>query len=282
MEDPKPIAQNYAVAFIDLLGQRNELKAHRILPSDPEERKILFQNSVWQISKLHKRFDDFYNQQIHTPSIFDQLPIDVQKQLGDARRSELRNQRFSDGLVVFTPLADKDGSLRINGVFSLLVAAGTLCLVQLADGHPVRIGIDVGWGVELNPSELYGAALAHAYELESEVAQWPRVVVGSELQDFLQEMATQKGEDLIAKYRNGIAAECIKRLAKDSDGQMIVDFAGKVFNEGLADEIARQVFSKVKEYVDRQLEKWSNRGDTKLSGRYTCLKHYLDTSGASG
>ena len=58
-------------------------------------------------------------------------------------------------------------------------------LVTLVWGHPARGGLDVGLGVEIAPGEVYGAALERAYQLESEVAQHPRLVIGKELVAYL-------------------------------------------------------------------------------------------------
>src|SRR5438045_4043107 len=62
----------------------------------------------------------------------------------------------------------------------------SLMLTSLAWGHPIRVGLDVGTGVEVERGQLYGPAVVKAYELESRAAEYPRVIVGDTLADYLQ------------------------------------------------------------------------------------------------
>jgi hypothetical protein len=268
---------HYAVAFIDLLGQRAELRAHPILPDDLNEAIALAKRTVGRVRGVHKLFESFWNAHSNAPSLFDQVVREHGPAMSIMRKGELRYQRFSDGLVVFASLAEGQDHSTLNGVYGLLMAAGSLCLCQLAKKQPVRIGIDVGWGVEHNPGELYGAALAHAYELESHVAQWPRAVVGRYLVDYLTKSASVTGESMPDRYRRDIAQECLDTLCQDSDGQVIVDFAGERFRTTREPEKGNEVVQLATQYVDEQIEKWSRGGNAVLSGRYACLKRYLES-----
>lgn len=276
MADDQIYIGNYAVAFIDLLGQREDMRRHRILPSGREEAIQLVKESVGKVSSMHKRFQKFYASFEGGPSIFDSFSPDQKAEMPLMNRGELRTQRFSDGLVVYAPLAEGPDKSPINSVYGLIAAAGALALIQLAAKSPVRIGLDVGWGVELQPGELYGAALAHAYELESQVAQWPRAVVGNDLMDYLMACRSSGGESLNEEYRRAMAGECISRIAKDIDDFPVIDFAGSIFLREAPEELAEAV-ENAKEFVREQLEVWSAQGDVRLVGRYQCLNRYLNS-----
>jgi hypothetical protein len=92
--------------------------------------------------------------------------------------SRVTTQRWSDGLLSYCCLGDKQVKCQMSSIFKLFVLAGAHCFLGLAKGQPVRGALEVGWGIELHPGELYGAVVARAYELESEVAGYPRIVIG--------------------------------------------------------------------------------------------------------
>jgi len=277
MTDDQLYASNYAVAFVDLLGQREEMRQYRILPDDKAKAMRVIKDSVGKIVGMHDLFKRFYDSFEATSTFFDNLPSELKAQLPSMNRGELRTQRFSDGLVLYASLAEIPNQSPINSLYGLLSAAGSLVLIHLAGKSPLRVGIEIGWGVELRPGELYGAALAHAYELESQVAQWPRVVVGKDLVDYLEVSSNSEENSINDKYRRAMAQVCLSYLAEDLDGSTIVDFAGPTFLKNASEVQHRETLAKAKHYVDEQLEKWSAQGNASLAGRYQCLRHYLNT-----
>jgi len=277
VKDDQIYISNYAVAFIDLLGQRDDMRRHRTLPNDKEEAVRIVKESVGKVAGMHKTFERFYDSFEGAPSLFENLSSEQKAELPSMNRGQLRTQRFSDGLVVYASLAEAGGQSPINSVYGLISAAGSLALIQLAAKRPVRIGIDIGWGVELQPGELYGAALAHAYELESQVAQWPRAVVGADLINYLETCRNSEGDSLNEQYRRAMGSECIARIIEDLDGSPVVDFAGSAFLRNAPEEEVRNALADAKQFVNEQLEIWSAQGHVTLTGRYQCLQQYLST-----
>jgi hypothetical protein len=167
---------HYAAAFIDLLGQRAQLRSQDLIPQDRDEALRISRKAIGDIRWLHDRLDTFYRG-------FTSDPFDGDKFFNTSaaekmRAVDLKFQRFSDGLVVYVSLLGEARPENINGLYRLIAASGSLCLLGLAEKRPVRGGISVAWGAELNDNELYGAVIARAYELESEMAHYPRIVVG--------------------------------------------------------------------------------------------------------
>jgi hypothetical protein len=180
-------AYNYLISFIDLLGQRDALKGQGLMPvfkTEEDHKQFIstLKDSIGAILRLQVRADDMLRegQRDRPESPFRASLSDEQKVLWDEMsRARVTTQRWSDGLVSFVCLGDKNIKCPLNSVFNVFGSAGSLCFMGLASGRPLRGAIDVAWGVEIHPGELYGAAVARAYELESIYAQYPRIVIGS-------------------------------------------------------------------------------------------------------
>lgn len=274
-----PTACDYVVAFIDLLGQKEAMK-ERSLPDDEQKAIETIRQSVGKIIGTQEHFQTFLDAFTSERTLYSQLPRHMQNDLPDMASGELRWQRFSDGFVIYAPLGT--GLLRspANSIFAILMAAGTHCLLGLAGRSPLRIGIDVAWGVEPNPNEIYGAAVAYAHHLESSVAQWPRVVVGEGLIDYLHYYVDSASEDLSQQVRKLISERCLSFITSDTDGVQIVDYLGPDYRRVAGNAISLEVLTKANEFVSEQLIYWQYRDDQKLLGRYGEVKKYFNSRGA--
>lgn len=264
---------DYAVAFVDLLGQKADMPG-RHLPNDEQEAIALVKRSVGKIVGIQTLFESFYKAHSSGNTLYSQLPKPVQDQAPDMAPGELKRQFFSDGMVIYIPLGRGIIRSPINSIFGLLVASGLLCATGLAARGPVRIGIDVAWAVEYKPGELYGSALAHAYRLESEVAKWPRVVVGEGLLGFLQHCADSPGSDISRRFRREMAALCRAMIAEDIDGQQILHYLGRGFSKAVQPGIEGEIIDRAKEFIELQLAKWEQEGDRVLAERYRIVSQY--------
>lgn len=174
MKEENLIISNYAAVFIDILGQRDSMKNCSLVPQNKKEFLAVVRNSIGVISRLHSSFNIFYDSLTKT-SINIQIPEEHKEMYNHLQAARLKFQRFSDGLVVFISLAEDSTHSPVNGIYGLIASSGSLCLSQ----NPIRGGADIAWGAELNENELYGCVVAKSYELESEVAKYPRIVLGN-------------------------------------------------------------------------------------------------------
>jgi len=155
-------AYNYCVSFIDLLGQRVAMQGQGLLPpfrSEEEQERLnaILRVSIGAIIKLQKQAEDMMEIILHPnpDSLLRAALLPEQHATWDAmQRTRVTTQRWSDGLVSFVCLGDKDVKCQMNGVFDLFGLAGTLCILGLATRHPIRGAIEVAWGVEIHPGEL--------------------------------------------------------------------------------------------------------------------------------
>ncbi len=285
--DSELLASNYCVSFIDLLGQRIALQGQGLLPQSEDERKkfdAALNESVGAITKLQSQSEamlqGILNPKLET-SVQATLTIEQQATWDEIRLAKVKTQRWSDGLVSFVCLSDKEVKCSMNSVFGLLGLAGTLCLLGLASRCPVRGAIEVAWGVELHASELYGAAVARAYELESEVAQYPRIVVGPETVRLLQVNHANPAQDLYSKHNRELAKICLGMLAQDVDGYWFVHYLGEEFQRSISHSHHAKLYKKALIFVHDQLFEHQASFNSKLAFRYSHLLRYFDDHPAS-
>jgi len=276
---------DYAVAFVDLLGQKTDMPG-RHLPDDEQNAIALVKASVGKIIGVQKLFESFYESHSSGTRLYSQLPKHIQDQAPDMSPGVLKRQIFSDGMVIYIPLGHGMIKSPINSIFCLLIASGMLCATGLAMKGPVRIGIDVAWAVEYSPGELYGCALAHAYRLESEVAKWPRVVVGEGLLGYLQHYVESSGADISGQFRRKMASLCQAMISEDIDGQQILHYLGPGFSKAVQPGMEGDIINRAREFIDSQLAKWEMERNGVLAERYRILSQYYEqhrpSAGAHG
>jgi len=282
--DREWIAYNYCVAFVDLLGQRDAMQGQGLLkpPESDEQRKAfhdMLRNSIGAIIKLQERAEEMVapmlQQNLDSPRRA-ALPPEQQPIWDEMNRTKITTQRWSDGLVSFSCLGDEEVKCHVNSVFGIFGLTGSLCLLGLASGRPIRGAIEIAWGVELHPKELYGPAVARAYELESEVAQYPRIVVGPETITFLKAHAANQGQDLFSQTDRKFAALCLDMLVQDADGHWLLHYLGEAFQFAITQAQHAELYGMARRFVYDQLMAHQASCNTKLAFRYSHLVQYFD------
>lgn len=269
------VISNYAAAFIDVLGQRDQLRGCGLLPDNKDEIISIAKKTIATVQDLHSSFEDFYSGLTErTTKIV--VPKGQQHELEKLQKISLKYQRFSDGLVVYLSLMGDMRPELLNGLYGLIASCGSLCLLGLIRHTPIRGGVDVAWGVELNSNELYGCVVAKAYELESEIAKYPRVVVGDHVVNYLNIARELKGNDISSIYNREIASVCLSMLVRDSDGALIIDYLCPGFKKHIAATLDISVYQRAYSYVEDQIKHWGLEKNKKLLERYETLKDYFD------
>lgn len=269
----------YLVGFLDLLGQREQLRGMDFLPPDKEGEEYkkfldIVRNTVGAVQSLQNDASQF----------FDSFVKGGKKgSLGDAlglrafKRTNIKFQHFSDGLVVYIPLKSTNDNYPVTSVYASIASFGELCLLGLAKNSPIRVGVSVGVGAELNENEIYGKSVADAYELESQIAKYPRAVVSERVWDYLDYL--ESGEcgdsDLACKFEKQLSGSCRKMLTRDEDGHLIVDYLGSYMREDVMEGVGEELVGRARDYISGQLEKHKNEKSTELAFRYALLKNYF-------
>jgi hypothetical protein len=288
----------YAVAFIDVLGQKEAFEGINNLEGieNPESKRRLIkahQETVLFVEKLREGFESFFKAYTkQSGQSKDKVPDSKKEQYVEMCKCLLKHQRFSDCIQAYTPLQTKKyHSTAMNGVYGILAACGGMFLLALTCNKVFRAGVDVGIGTEMSNGEIYGPALFKAYELESKIAQYPRIVIGDMLMNYLANLSkgnpqlpNQTKEDIgLCKT---LADRCLKMIVPDAmDGRPILDYLGsefRKFEEQLPEDsrisyadISRKAFL----FVRAECERWEQKKDEKLAVRYRQLYSYFQTKG---
>jgi len=279
---PEIMAANYCISFVDLLGQRAEYKSEGLLPQSENERQPFLdkiRRTINPIYHLQKDAAQYMDAALNYQGPFKKnLSKDQQKQYDQMREIKIKQQRWSDGLVYFISLQQENAKCPINGIFHIFGTVGCLCFLGLCRKHPIRGSVDISWGVELHPGELYGAAVANAYELESEVAQYPRIVIGERVVNYLDAYFQNPDSDIFSEFNRNLAEKCLGMIAIDFDGNYILNYLGQEFKKSIIKAEHENLFKLAFQFVNEQLEYWREKKNTKLSMRYNHLFSYFQSN----
>lgn len=274
---------NYCACFIDLLGQRRALEGQNVMPimeTEQENQNFLkvLQQSVGAIDRLQVAAKSFRRGRSGIPSIRDQLSSEEKELYDEMRKVVAKQQRWSDGLVYYSSLETVSVKCPMSAVLEIFMLAGVLCFIGLSSKQPIRGAIEISWGVELHENELYGAVIANSYRLESEVAQYPRIVVGGHTMDYLNAYLDMPPdtENKLELYNRNCAQLCKNMTAVDQDGNHIVDYLGKTFTESVTNSSSKDLFGQAYEFICNQYDFFKKNKNTKLALRYTWLRGYFN------
>lgn len=279
-QNPDELLRHNLVLFVDLLGQSTRLRELTRLPENQAEMDATIGNlreTVGRVRGFRKGFNSFLESFEQSAGILDRLPPQVVDRARQMRQSKVRMRGVSDSVIIDVSLAGEDnGVTAINGVYGTMVAiAGTFPEI-LSVGVPLRAGIDVGIGIDVEVGELYGPALERAYRLESKQAQWPRISVGDELIRYLDQMSQREVSSIEGRYAATMASGCRELICRDTDGTHIVDYLGPgMASIGMA---ARpEAVQGVRDFANRMFAQLST--DSKLRERYERLAAYVESRG---
>lgn len=266
----------YLVAFLDILGQQEAMKKFKGLPDINNKEQMsefisIVGDTFTVINSFHQSFKNYFDEfmNMHKKSPLSSI----------IKSNDIKFQRFSDGVVIFLSLKTDRNVLPIQSIFGILAACAGMFLLWLSQGRPLRGGIEIGLGVETNKNEIYGPVVSEAYNLESKIARYPRIVIGEELKRYLFVHAEggSKESDIYTKLRIEFAKICMELLTQDDDGYAIVDYLGRGFKKNVAKEVqVEQFVMNAYEFIVKQSCKWQQQKDSKLAFRYSLLRNYFD------
>lgn len=272
---------NYCIAFIDLLGQRDKYKNEGFLPqfTSEEERQAFKEKVIDAIGPILSLQNDAETMVgaawTPNPEFKEILPLNQYEAYTNIKQNRIKRQRWSDGLVFFTSLGDPDILSSPLQIFTLFGLAGSLCFLGLARKQPIRGAIDISWGVELHDNELYGAAVAKAYELENYVAQYPRIVVGNRMIRYLEDHSKIMDNDIYSKCDSQFAQKCLNMILEDCDGHFFIHYLGDSFRECISKGLHSDIYQKAINFVRSEYENYRGMKDGKLAFRYSHLLSYF-------
>lgn len=277
------------LAFVDLLGQQQRLRELDEIPAMEDETAMselhsTIENTYGVVKSFRQYFRDYIDKK-YEQAVPDTLPLKYQKEFRRYQGNDIKINQFSDFTVMFSALkTNVNAKAPIVSVTKIMAALASSALICLANGHPLRGGIDIGWGIEFKRDEIYGGALAKAYSLESNIAMYPRIVVGDQLYDFLRheyELGSNS-KDMFSQFCAAQAGQCLEYLAIDDDGVPFIDFLGPSTSPRDEDdkEVQAAVIEIVKRAYNNVLEssaKYQTERDSKIAFKYSLLRAYVES-----
>lgn len=189
--------ENQIVAFVDILGFKEIIKKSE---SNIKKQQLLYQT----LEFLKKRENSFkWNLQL----------VEVEE---DAQRKGVSNfdiesltncTCFSDSIVVSVKVNDNN----INALTSTLITNLSYIGAKLmTEGILLRGGITVGKLIHLDNGIIMGQALIEAYQLETNSAKFPRIVLSQKLVDKLNyPLETKKNRYPYHQYLSRFEDGCV-------------------------------------------------------------------------
>lgn len=273
MKEEDKYCCHYLVAFIDLLGQKEELLKLKKLPD--KENKEELQHFEEQFKKTYGRAKTLYNAiDGFLKNLYDPAKRPFSSILFT---NEVKYKRFADGIAIHLPLMDKGDNIPLEGVNGILLACASAIISFLEQGIPLRGGIDVDLGFEIDEDDVYGPSVVKAYTLENKIAQYPRIVVGEGLIDYLNYASLINGQDYREKLNQQMAEKSLDLIVRDTDGYHIIDYMGPGFQEATNHVLEFQVFLNIYKHVKEEQIKWKEKKDSKLAFRYMLMLNYIES-----
>lgn len=280
----------YFVAVIDVLGQKQALQEFRGLPSSKEEYDHFIRTAKQTfgvVEGIRESFKGFYKTYSDpTREIKLELKPEQERIFRQLRRCDkLIFHGFSDTFFTLVPLGSEtilETAVALNGVAAGLKACSVTMLHALAAGHALRGGIEVGLGAPLKDGDVYGPAISDAHYMESRIAQFPRIVIGNELIEYLSDHASEEVQDPpdVDAYIKGMANHCLEFVADDGDCK-ILDYMGEGVrgmigdDNQLVDDMRNDLIPKVGEFLMNSKSAFEDDGNEKLSERYRRAHAYF-------
>lgn len=268
----------HVVCFLDVLGQREKLKQWpRSLDAEGPSKEFMatLKETAGTIRTYRHMYLDFFEQFSSRKTLSRRLSPGKQITAKRLMDCSVSSQQFSDSIVFYAPVTNAFGDVSKECFTRIVQASGALMLAGLAGGAPIRGGIDVGLGLEIE-SGFYGPALLDAYTLESTIAEYPRVVLSSNAVQFSRLSSGFSNDRAMERWFKELNKAQNSFVCKDSDGHTIVDFMGTGVHGLMSEhEDFPDVMAKAFDFVTGEQKRFEAKGDTKLAGRYSRLLEYM-------
>ena len=274
------IIENYMVAFLDVLGQSDEVLKLQYKPTNKEEEKIaasVLENTAGYILDLREAFISYSQAIGQSTGLLDRLPPNQREQAETMRRVEAEFHGLSDSILITVPLTnDNEHCTPMNSIYPSLFGICGMFIPALVSKKPFRGGVDIGWGVRLTQDELYGSALVKAVKLESKAAEYPRVIIGNSLLDYINQVEAFDSCTIFSKFAKMNAVNCKSLITSDFDEYHILDVIGSGF-QSVEHATKPQWVEQSYEFIVKTHERFGEIDDTKHHSRYGLLRNYFES-----
>ena len=264
----------YAILYMDVLNQREKLSKIDELPTTQAEEELflaLLRDTYGVIDGFARMFESalLVTRKAPPPDI----PENHRQQLDRIFGPAIEKFLFSDSMLYYMSLNEQEGTIPTIRLHELLFAAASVFVGGLSDGNPARGGLEIGVAANFPRVGIYGPGLYKTYTLESEIAQYPRIVVGPTLRDYLIASSEDPEGTKEAALRKDYARKCLGLIYDDNDGVSALDYAGEEVRQTYP--ALGQFIIGAMDFAQTELKRFQQEGNEKLSSRYLLLVNYL-------
>lgn len=263
--------QNMALAFVDALGTKEAMAGLDEIPLNPAARaqcEKQFSDVLHRLRATRDAFGSFFVAAHSTAP----LPV------GGILPRRILQRNFSDAVTLAVEFSGDDSYLsQTDAILRLLYGVSMMQLIGLSVSIPQRGGIDLAVGTEIEPGEgeVYGPVLVRAHDLEHNHAEYPRVIIGTGLLQFLMTAANREVKDDKQRGARVLAESALRMMWKDTDGRRMLDFMGTEVRSVSDGALPKQVVLDATNFVAAQGERFAKEGNEKLWSRYFRLVSYM-------
>lgn len=281
----------YVVAYLDVCGQKDALAEMARLPQN-EDEEFTFSCAVQRTSEALKTVKACLGMWLANgprgapgaPTQGGLSPL-LRREFDKLDGREVRLHSFSDSFILYAPLFNDRRQRVLSNVPPLIEALARGMILCVAQHIPLRGGVELGVGAEVEGCGFYGAALDAAYRLESRAARYPRLVVGDAFMNTLSTLTgTDRAKDGFDSINRFFAKQLLSMVAKDRGGKPIVDYLGdclrRTCNVAWFREEAEAGYIFATESHER-FAKSRKAKDRELAGRYRRLRDYYASRAAN-
>jgi hypothetical protein len=240
MYEPPPIEtivyQPYLLAYVDILGFRDRINTTR---KDPHEIQQTY--ALLHSMKDYSAAQRFYSSEVGPPRCLSHF------------------QAFSDLIIRATELNNKRLLSDVLN-FECMILAHAQCREIFSSGILLRGAICIG-DLFIGDHATFGPALIDAYDIESQIAVFPRIVIDHELLRTARETATQPiWDDHITRGEDGVYfvdylfGQCLDRWSFPEENSL--DMFGMLeSHQNFVQELLK-IWTERTEYRKRQKAIW--------------------------
>lgn len=280
---------NYVVAYIDVLGQRERLREFprlvlNLSPKEIDRLSNVMRDTYGRVHAVRELFKEHFKEpdtQAKDSTWYKSLSQEQQEEFQRVRYCEIESQQFADAVVFYAPLRNVRGAMSIVPIVRMFWASAMSMLINLARKIAVRGGIEIGAAANWPGFGIYGSAYYSAYDLESNAAKYPRIIVGDELIKYLDQWRQYDGTDNLGCINRKLVEYCGRMICEDVDGRWIIDFLSQdipvLFGHDKHEETSKFLREKRDEgfrFVSGEQERYKRNRDSDLAFRYAYLLDY--------
>jgi hypothetical protein len=271
---------HYFVAFIDIVGQRDKLNQLISLPRTEKEKQhiaeVIVEISEY-VKQLRAQFNDFFNSAKQSTGLLDRLTPEQRKWAEQRKRSIIWRRGFSDSYIITIPCwYESRFGVHIGDISSCLYGICALSLWALTMRKPLRGGVEVHLGIEIEEHEVYGPVAVWAYDLESTKAEYPCVAIGQGLLNHLADIEPRCLDNPDGRHTLIDIKNCRSFITTDIEGKPILDIMGEGV-KSVETEVTPHLVKDAYKFVISQEKHFAKLADEKHTKRYSQLRQYCES-----